>query len=459
MSHAGEPFDSGPADGSPPDLFAGAPGWEAPVPDLADETVGAGDGRRSAGGAPRSRARVTERDAGGVLAGDPSLEDLSGAPPAGPSENGAGPDDGPALPDLSGDGADGLLLPDLGGDGADDPWAPAPEPVPLEADVGVDAPLSDLTRRPRRGRRAASAAGAMGDDRPRSANGAPDRGGRGRRGPGGTRGTRAADGSDPVRPSGPRAPGPVAEALAAVRGREPDPDDPSTAPAGAVDGPRGLATPGPLGGLEPGTLFGPAAGGEPAAATGRGGRRRRGRGRSGEDAPSDDPGGNPERPLTAEERLQHALKLSYRHLTKRDRTVSEVRAHLEKREVDETSIAGALAELVEFKYLDDERYAARYVEDKRRLEGWGLLRIEQGLRRTGVPREVADRAVAADPQRGDEAELAVEALEQRLNGRAPGDDRGRQKALRLLATKGYPLDTAYAAVRTYERRCAEREEE
>lgn len=223
-----------------------------------------------------------------------------------------------------------------------------------------------------------------------------------------------------------------------------------------VPEPLGLASGGLAGGLEPGTLFGPPdpPAGAASARGRRGGRRRTTK--QGDDGAASPGATEPARPLTAEERLQHALKLAYRHLTKRDRTVSEVRVHLEKREVDEASIAGALAELVEFGYLDDERYAARFVEDKRRLEGWGHLRIEQGLRRTGVPREVADRAVAEDPLRRDEDELAVETLEGRLAGQALEDDRARQKALRLLATKGYPLDTAYAAVRAYERRCAER---
>lgn len=213
-----------------------------------------------------------------------------------------------------------------------------------------------------------------------------------------------------------------------------------------------------------GQLFGDgeAAGAAPADEQDRRGRRKgRRRGKRGAAGPDGD--GTPDagekptdRPLTAEERLQHALTLAYRHLSKRDRTVSEVRAHLEKREIDETSIAGALKELTDFGYVDDERYATRFVEDKRRLEGWGHLRIEQGLRRTGIPREVADRALAEDPLRADEDELAVEALEQRLAGRPLEDDRARQKALRLLATKGYALETSYAAVRAYERRCAER---
>lgn len=222
--------------------------------------------------------------------------------------------------------------------------------------------------------------------------------------------------------------------------------------------------------LPPGALGRePRAGDEPpgddAATTrpgaGRGGRRRRRRKAGGDDGGADGAGAreaSPPRPLTEEERRQHAVALAYRHLAKRDRTVSEIRAHLEKREVDEASIVAAVDELIEVGYLDDDRYAERFVEDKRRLEGWGRLRIEQGLRRTGVPSEVADRALAEDPAADDEHELALEALDRRLGGRPPDDDRGRQKALRALATKGYPLDVAYAAVRAYERRCAEQDD-
>ncbi|WP_210493309.1 regulatory protein RecX [Patulibacter sp. SYSU D01012] len=166
----------------------------------------------------------------------------------------------------------------------------------------------------------------------------------------------------------------------------------------------------------------------------------------------------PQEPPSAEERLAHALKLAYRHLAKRDRTEAEVRAHLEKRGVDAASVDAAVGELLELEYLDDERYAQRYVEDRRRLEGWGHLRIADGLRRTGLPRPLVERALAADPHADDEHELAVEALDRRFAGRALADDRERQKGLRTLATKGFPLDTAYAAIRAYERRCADRDD-
>ncbi|WP_157260849.1 regulatory protein RecX [Patulibacter minatonensis] len=316
------------------------------------------------------------------------------------------PGDASALPDLA-TGRQGSLE-DLGGD-----WeAPVPPPV---ADTGDDwAPvvpaaaasrgdrLADRAERrtPRSSRADAGAAGAVALAVAAAAAAAN------RIDPGATAGTGpSADGAAP-RPE---------DATSDAHGR----------PAGG--GPDDLAGAPPL---EPSSLF------------------------SSED-PAD---GKPKRLLTAEERLQHAITLAYRHLSKRDRTIAEVRGHLEKKSIDATSVQGAIAELVEVGYLDDARYAERFVEDKRRLEGWGSLRIEQGLRKTGIDAALIDAALADDPLKDDEDVLAVEALEQRLRGAAPDGDRGRQKALRMLATKGYALETAYAAVRTYERRCAERAE-
>lgn len=171
-----------------------------------------------------------------------------------------------------------------------------------------------------------------------------------------------------------------------------------------------------------------------------------------------DPATSP--PLTAagsaEERVHHALELAYRHLAKRDRTVAEVRRHLERRSVGGPSIERALAELHDLGYLDDRRYAQRYVEDRRRVDGWGRLRIAAGLRRMGIGESLVEAALAGDPDARREPDLAVETLERRLGGAPLADDRGRSRALRLLATRGFPLETAYDAVRTYERRCDER---
>jgi regulatory protein len=152
---------------------------------------------------------------------------------------------------------------------------------------------------------------------------------------------------------------------------------------------------------------------------------------------------------TAEERVQYALDLSYRYLGRRDRTVLEVRRHLEAKRVDPATMDAAVAELGEQGYLDDARYAQRFTEDRRALDAWGNDRIERKLRMVGIaPDLIADALAAHDA--GSELDAAVALLARRY-GSPPTDDRGRERALGLLARKGYELELAYDAVRVFAR--------
>jgi regulatory protein len=154
-------------------------------------------------------------------------------------------------------------------------------------------------------------------------------------------------------------------------------------------------------------------------------------------------------PLTAEDRLQHALDLAYRYLGRRDRTVLEVRRHLEGKRVEPSAIDAALGELAEAGYLDDARYARRFTEDRRELDDWGADRIARRLQAVGVGEEdVAAALGGRDPDA--ERDAAVALLRRRLRA-APESDRERERALGILVRKGYDLDLAYEAVRAFER--------
>jgi regulatory protein len=147
--------------------------------------------------------------------------------------------------------------------------------------------------------------------------------------------------------------------------------------------------------------------------------------------------------------LQHALDLAYRYLGHRDRTVVEIRRHLEAKRVEPATIDAAVAELQEQGYLDDARFATRFAEDRRALDAWGAERIERKLRDAGVAAEHIEAALSA--QSADEArEAAIELLRRRL-AVPPQDDRGRERALGLLVRRGYDLELAYDAVRAFER--------
>lgn len=146
---------------------------------------------------------------------------------------------------------------------------------------------------------------------------------------------------------------------------------------------------------------------------------------------------------------ERALGLALAHLNKRDRTVAETLRHLEARGVEEDEAAAAVAYLEREGYLDDQAYARRFAEDRRRLDAWGTERIEQRLRALGIDRELAETA-ALPVTAGDELSAAVAVLRQRFPV-PPDDDRGRQRALGVLIRRGYELELAHEAIRAHTR--------
>ena len=88
-----------------------------------------------------------------------------------------------------------------------------------------------------------------------------------------------------------------------------------------------------------------------------------------------------------------AIDLAYKAVARRDLTVAELRARLERKHVSPEAIDDAVAELEETGFLDDARYARQFAEDKRELEQWGTDRIAQDLRRRGIAPQLIDAAV------------------------------------------------------------------
>ena len=99
-----------------------------------------------------------------------------------------------------------------------------------------------------------------------------------------------------------------------------------------------------------------------------------------------------------------------------------MRRHLASRGIGDDIAEAAIAELGRQGYVDDARFAARFAEDRRALDGWGSERIERRLRELGVPEEhvaaaagvslitVTDAAIEAPLQAALRLRLPVEAL-------------------------------------------------
>ena len=153
-----------------------------------------------------------------------------------------------------------------------------------------------------------------------------------------------------------------------------------------------------------------------------------------------------------EDRPGRALELAFRYLSRRQRTVAEVRKHLEAKEIDPATVEATVAELLEQRYLDDAQYAAVFAGDRRNLDGWGAERIARKLAQLGVEREHVAAALAGQDAES-ELDAAVELLRRRFRV-PPETERDRERALGVLVRKGYELEVAYDAVRALGRAAA-----
>jgi regulatory protein len=146
---------------------------------------------------------------------------------------------------------------------------------------------------------------------------------------------------------------------------------------------------------------------------------------------------------------ERAIDLAYKAVARRDLTVAELRARLERKHVPPEAIDDAVAELEETGFLDDARYARQFAEDKRELDQWGTDRIAADLRRRGIAPQLIDAAVSTY-DRDSELRTALLLLEKRYP-HAPRDDRERDRAWQMLVRRGYSPDLAYDAIKAWER--------
>ncbi|HEX6024597.1 MAG TPA: regulatory protein RecX [Solirubrobacter sp.] len=143
-------------------------------------------------------------------------------------------------------------------------------------------------------------------------------------------------------------------------------------------------------------------------------------------------------------RREEAFDAAWRFLAHRDRTEAEVRARLQRNDVEPELIDEVLEVLIEGRYIDDAAFARRFAEDRRNLDGWGNERIERRLLELGVAREHI-RAALGDH---DELGAACELLARRFPT-PPDTPRDLERALGFLVRKGYELELAHDALRRH----------
>lgn len=130
-------------------------------------------------------------------------------------------------------------------------------------------------------------------------------------------------------------------------------------------------------------------------------------------------------------------KLRCMHLLeKRDYTEKELRQKLEngKTEYTEEQIDGAIAYVKSFHYVDDGRYACKYIEAMQSRKS--RRQIEQELYQKGVDRELIQEAFEETGEVSEEEQIA-RWMEKRNFHPEEADLKEKQRMYAFLARKGF----------------------
>ncbi|MBT9606577.1 MAG: RecX family transcriptional regulator [Microbacterium sp.] len=133
----------------------------------------------------------------------------------------------------------------------------------------------------------------------------------------------------------------------------------------------------------------------------------------------------------------------------RGRSLSLVEAGAVVREVegaDEAIVDEVVAKFVDLGYLNDEAFAEQLAMSAIERRGQGRRAVVQTLRKRGIPREVADAAVAELPD--DDAERALEFARSKIRGVSGKDyDASLRRLAGQLARRGYSSPVSLDAAR------------
>lgn len=118
----------------------------------------------------------------------------------------------------------------------------------------------------------------------------------------------------------------------------------------------------------------------------------------------------------------------------------EMREKMRRWELSDEEQDRVLQRLVSERYVDDERYARAFVNDKVRYNKWGRRKIEQALWMKHVDETVARRILDEVPDEDYLSVLRPLLQQKRKTTKAAGDYEMNQKLMRFAMGRGFTFD-------------------
>lgn len=136
--------------------------------------------------------------------------------------------------------------------------------------------------------------------------------------------------------------------------------------------------------------------------------------------------------------LKEAKLKALNLLTVMDRTEAQLRQKLLQKDYPESIVDQAIEYVKSFGYIDDEKYAVRFVENRRATKSKQELRAS--LYQKGIAAEYIDAALEEAYSREDEWNAIRAIASKRKLSAADSDETEKKKLISYLARKGFKYE-------------------
>lgn len=142
---------------------------------------------------------------------------------------------------------------------------------------------------------------------------------------------------------------------------------------------------------------------------------------------------------TASDGCRPAYPIALRLLTSRDYTVAAIVRKLLLRGCAAEDVQTTVSRLQQEGFLDDQRYAERFVASALNNGRYVGYRLKQELKRRGLAAELIERVLCDSRDEADEHELACRLVARRYASFIPAtaDDRERRRVAGFLQRRGF----------------------
>ena len=130
--------------------------------------------------------------------------------------------------------------------------------------------------------------------------------------------------------------------------------------------------------------------------------------------------------------LDKAYDRSLNMISRRPRSIWEMRQYLKQKDYDDNVIEEILNKLSNRKYLDEEKFAEAWLRDRRILKRTSKRRLQQELRAKKVSDSIIQKVLAEDE--ADEQDILRELIEKKRMQSRYQDD---QKLIQYLIRQGF----------------------